>query len=229
MKVLIAEDDLHTREGLIEILQNEGFQTAAAEDGQAALNLFQEETPDLVCLDVMMPKINGYDVCREIRKINNSVPILFISAKSEEIDTVVGLELGADDFIIKPFGVKSVVARIRAIIRRSLARNHQGKEALHEEFEMHDFRIIPSELRGYRSGHPVDLSLRDIKILSLLCRNKGKVIGRDQFFNECWGFEYLPNSRTLDQHVSQLRKRIEIDPKDPKIIQTVHGIGYRFE
>ncbi|MBT4289127.1 MAG: response regulator transcription factor [Deltaproteobacteria bacterium] len=226
MKILIVEDDFHTRNGLIEILEAEGYQTFAAENGQQALSLFYEVQPDVVCLDIMMPEMNGYDVCRKIRIKNSEVSILFISAKSEEIDKVLGLELGADDFIVKPFGVKEVIARIRAVTRRNQERINS--EAL-TDFQMADLRIFPKELRAKRGQETIELSLKDIKILTLLHKNQGNIVNRDQIFDFCWGMDYLPNSRTLDQHISQLRKKIEKDPKSPFIIKTIHGIGYRYE
>jgi DNA-binding response OmpR family regulator len=194
-----------------------------AKDGREAIALVEREKPDFICLDIMMPGINGYDVCREIRKKNPAVPIIFISAKSEEIDKIVGLELGADDFIVKPFGVKEVVARIRAVTRRCLAQTASAA------FTMGDLTVRPEELRAQRGRTVIDLSLRDVKILALLQQHQGKVVTRDMFFNACWGLEHIPNSRTLDQHIAQLRKRIERDPKNPAIIATVHGVGYRYD
>jgi DNA-binding response OmpR family regulator len=225
MKVLIAEDDPHTRAGLSEILEAEGYQVLTAQDGKDALRVFKQESPEFVCLDIMMPGMSGYDVCREIRRADANVPVIFISAKSEEIDTVVGLELGADDFIVKPFGVKEVVARIRAVTRRRLTTT----PAVPSSFRLADLEVFPSELRARRAGTTIDLSLRDIKILALLHEKKGVVITRDMFFNKCWGLDHVPNSRTLDQHIAQLRKRIEIDAKNPVIVRTVHGVGYRYD
>jgi DNA-binding response OmpR family regulator len=227
MKVLIVEDDAHTRAALSEILEAEGYGTVAAADGREALAVYRREKPDVVCLDIMMPALSGYDVCREIRRADARVPILFISAKSEEVDKVLGLELGADDYIVKPFGRREVIARIRAVTRR-LAGQAPAAEAA-EPFRMHDLRIVPSELRAYRGKDAVDLSLRDVKILALFHRSRGKVLDRDTIFDACWGGEYFPNSRTLDQHISQLRKKIERDPAHPIIIRTVHHAGYRYE
>jgi two-component system, OmpR family, alkaline phosphatase synthesis response regulator PhoP len=227
MKVLVAEDDQLTRDGLVEVLEREGYTVVSAKDGQEALGLFKGEKPDFVCLDIMMPEANGYDVCRELRRANPATPIIFISAKSEEIDRVVGLELGADDFITKPFGVREVVARIRAVTRRCLAsREEQARPAA---FPMGDLTVFPAELRARRGETVIDLSLRDVEILQLLHRHQGEVVDRNMLFDACWGLDYMPNSRTLDQHISQLRKRIERDPKAPAIIQTVHGAGYRYE
>ncbi len=226
MKVLVAEDDAYTREGLLSILEKEGYEGIPAADGEQALRIFEEQAPDIVCLDIMMPKINGYDVCREIRRTNDKVPVIFISAKSEEIDTVLGLELGADDFIVKPFGVKEVIARIRAVTRRyNMSIGVQSSES---PFQMNDLTVVPSELRAYRDDKGIDLSLRDIKILQLFNSHRGEVLDRNALFDAGWGISHLPNSRTLDQHISQLRKKIEVDPKAPQIILTVHNAGYRF-
>ena len=227
MKVLVAEDDEHTRNGLVEILEAEGYETVAARDGKEAVELFTRERPDFVCLDIMMPGASGYDVCKQIRAVDDTVPLVFISAKSEVIDKVLGLELGADDFIVKPFGVKEVVARIRAITRRCLAtKRDPGPPAA---FRLGDLEVHPAELRARRGDATIDLSLREVKLLELFEKNKGTVLDRTTIFNACWGVNYLPNSRTLDQHISKLRKRIEVDPKNPKIIRTVHGAGYRYE
>ena len=227
MRVLIAEDDAHIRNGLAEILQGEGYETLTARDGNEALALFKQQRPDFVCLDIMMPGVNGYDVCREIRKGDATVPVIFISAKSEEVDKVLGLELGADDYILKPFGVREVVARIRAVTRRCMAA--KAGEPPVAPFTLRDLEVSPAQLRARRGESVIDLSLRDVRILSLLHRNQGSVVDRDTFFNECWGLDHMPNSRTLDQHISQLRKRIENDPKNPEIILTVHGVGYRYD
>jgi DNA-binding response OmpR family regulator len=227
MKVLVAEDDRFTRQGLAEILESEGYDVLEAEDGEAALSAFEHGNPDFVCLDIMMPKRSGYDLCKEIRLRSPRVPIVFISAKSEEIDKVIGLELGADDFIVKPFGVKEVVARIRAITRRSQTESNGTKHK--QPFHMGDLEIYPAELRAKRGERVIELSLRDVQLLELLHSRSGQVLDRNTIFNQCWGEDYFPNSRSLDQHVSQLRKRIEADPKSPQIIRTVHGAGYRFE
>jgi len=234
MKILIAEDDPKTREGLNATLQSEGYDTVLAADGNAALELFRSSNSQIACLDVMMPGMSGYDVCREIRKSDPDIPILFISAKSEEIDTVLGLELGADDFITKPFGVSELVARIRAVARRAYASGRAG--SVPGSFTMRGLRIVPAELRAYRAAdeedraeQPIELGPRDVSILSLLFQREGQAVDRDTFFDVCWGYDHMPNSRSLDQHISQLRKKIERDPGIPEIIVTVHGVGYRYE
>ncbi len=231
MTVLVSEDDPLTRRGLCEVLRDEGFETIEAADGHQAWDVFCRYAPDFVCLDVMMPGMNGYDVCRKIRVAKPAVPVVFITAKGEEIDKVVGLELGADDYIVKPFGIKEVVARVRAVARRCLRSQSQdtGDELPPIEFQMGSLIVNPTELRAHRGDQQFDLSLREMKILVLLFRSAGKVVDRNTLMNYAWNQDYLPSSRTLDQHISQLRKRIELDPKHPEIIQTVHGAGYRFE
>ncbi|MBS1197283.1 MAG: DNA-binding response regulator [Proteobacteria bacterium] len=232
MKILIAEDDRFIGEGLCDIVEAEGYTPFLARDGEEALKMYQSHEPQLILLDIMMPKRDGYSVCREIRKRDNDIPVIFISAKSEEIDRVLGLELGADDYIMKPFGKREVIARIRAVARRCLERGAAGGRAdggQGEILEFGDLTVYPDELRARRGGQSIELSLRDVKILQLLHQQRGKVVTRDQLFNSCWGHDYLPNSRTLDQHISKLRKLIEIDAKTPRIISTVHGVGYRVE
>jgi len=227
LKVLLAEDDQLIRDGLAEILMREGYSVVQAEDGESALALFRSEAPDFVCLDIMMPKLSGYDACKKMRADRPRVPIIFITAKSEEIDKVVGLEMGADDYIVKPFGVKEVIARIRAVTRRCYAATEES--AAVGAFRMADLEVLPRELRARRGDTTIELSLRDIKILRLLCEHRGQPLDRHTIFDHCWGERYLPNSRTLDQHISQLRKRIEVSPRFPTIIRTVHGVGYRFD
>lgn len=226
MKVLLVEDDEYILNGLAEIFEREGWQVIPTNSGLQAEELFIQESPDLVCLDVMIPGKNGYDVCRAIRKISVQVPILFISAKSEEIDRVVGLELGADDFIVKPFGVREVLARVRAIFRRIL---EHSSEKNSDVFVMADITIFPSQLRAYRNQKPIELSLREIKILRLLFEHRGKVVDRNLLLDHCWGIHAMPSSRTVDQQIAQLRKRIELNPQLPEIIRTVHGVGYRYQ
>jgi two-component system, OmpR family, alkaline phosphatase synthesis response regulator PhoP len=225
MKVLIAEDDRFTREGLVEVLAAEGFDVIAASDGMQAVTQFRLHKPDFVCLDIMMPSQSGYEACRTIRADSPDIPIIFISAKSEEMDRLVGFDIGADDFITKPFSVREVVARVRAVARRC----HAATPNPPAEFHMGDLIVVPAELRAKRGDQIVDLSPRDVKILQLLVDSPGKALDRNTIFNHAWGEDHFPNSRTLDQHVSQLRKRIELDPRNPTLICTVHGVGYRYD
>ncbi|MBW2702014.1 MAG: response regulator transcription factor [Deltaproteobacteria bacterium] len=227
MKVLIAEDDALTRQALSEIMEEEGYQVIQAKDGLEAWQRYNDEAPDFLCLDIMMPGMDGFALCRKIRGENSNIPIVFISAKGEEIDKVVGLELGADDFITKPFGMREVIARIRAVTRRCLAsRPEPEPKAL---FSIGDLEVSPAELRARRGTEVIELSLRDLRLLKLFADHPNEVMDRNTIMDECWGINYLPSSRTLDQHISQLRKRIELDPKNPRIILTVHGAGYRYD
>lgn len=243
MKLLIAEDDILIREALVDILSAEGFDCIAADDGISAWEMYQKHEPDMVLLDIMMPGLDGYAVCRQIRQRDPDTAVMFISAKSEEIDRVLGLELGADDYLMKPFGKHEVLARVRAIFRRCHRPNGPAQTSVQPSsrpnatpvtnpqptFVMQDLTVNTAQLRAARDGKEFDLSVRDCAILSLLYHDSGRVISRDELFNHCWGRNYLPSSRTLDQHISQLRKLIEIDPKRPEIIKTVHGVGYRFD
>lgn len=223
MKVLIADDDPITIEALDTNLKNEGFHTFAAQDGAEAMSLWERHRPDLLCLDIMMPKLDGFEVCRRIRAKDKTIPILFLSAKNEEIDVVLGLELGADDFIRKPFGKHELLARIRAVLRRTQSRGRPQRSIL-----MRDLTVYPKELRAEREGDEIELTAREAAILDLLHEHAGCPVSRDIFLNQCWGLDYFPDSRTLDQHIAMLRKKIEREPTAPEIIETVRGVGYRF-
>ncbi|MFK7910097.1 MAG: response regulator transcription factor [Akkermansiaceae bacterium] len=222
MKVLVTDDDPLTLDALTACIQAEGFEVLQAENGIEALKIWRESSPDLICLDIMMPKCNGYDVCKEIRQEDSSVPILFLSAKSEECDLITGLDLGADDFIRKPFNRGEVMARIRAALRRSVPLQATG------HFKMHGLLVSPHHLLAERGEVKIDLTPREVLMLKLLYENSGAPVSRDAFLDRCWGIDYFPDSRTLDQHVFLLRKKIESDPGHPCIIETVRGVGYRF-
>ena len=226
MVILVAEDDAVTREAIRDLLVAEGHQVLEAADGMAAIEVWRTGKPELVLLDIMMPAASGYDVCRSIRREDRAVPIAFLSAKSEEVDVVLGLELGADDFIRKPFGKHELLARVRALLRRK-----ESPAARTASFHIGPWRILPKHLkaeRGDGGDHPpLDLTDREVKILQLLVSRPGEVVTRDELLNQCWGMEYFPESRTLDQHVLNLRKKLEEDPSNPRWIVTVRGTGYR--
>lgn len=226
MKILIAEDDKHILNGMSDLLEKEGYTIIKANDGKVALEMFNQNQPDFIILDIMMPELDGYSVCREIRKLNEDVPILFLSAKDEEIDRVIGLELGADDYMNKPFGIHELRARIKAIAKRYLKSKYPNcyKE---DYFQFGDLNVYSSELYAKRNDQVIELTLREIKILECLYQFKNQVVTRDMLFDYVWGYDFLPNSRTLDQHISKLRKQIEINPSTPTLIKTVHGIGYK--
>ncbi len=225
MRVLIAEDDPFTRKALAEILSMEGWETLSAENGKKAWELFNSQAVDLACLDVMMPGLSGYDLCRKIRESGSRIPIIFISAKAEEIDRVLGLELGADDFISKPFGAREVSARVRALQRR--VDRWAGQEATEGDFDFGPWRVESEALKARQGELCVDLSKRELSIVRLLAEKCGKAVSRELFFKSCWGWEQAPESRSLDQHIAGLRKKLERDPKAPIIIETVQGVGYR--
>ena len=222
MKILIADDDPVMLDTLRLCFVTEGFEVLLAADGSAALELWDQHRPDLLCLDIMMPKLDGYEVCRRVRAVNPTVPILFLSAKNEEIDVVVGLQLGADDFVRKPFGKHELIARVRGVLRRASAAADKSNC-----FRMGDLTVWPAELRAERGDVSIDLSPRETSILTLLHKRAGQAVDRDTLLNECWGIDYFPESRTLDQHIAKLRKRIETDSEHP-LIETVRGVGYRF-
>lgn len=232
LKILVAEDDANTRAALVEILRSDGHAVTEAADGLHAKFLFDKQPPEMACLDVMMPGMSGYDLCRHIRQSQPRLPILFITAKAEEIDKVVGLELGADDYIVKPFGAKEVLARIRAVARRSVGdpKVDNGKPVFSQgDFSMNGLDVLPRQLRAKRGEEVIELTPRELRILQLLASKPGEVVDRRELFRIGWEETHVPNSRTLDQTISQLRKRIEADPKNPNIIQTVYGAGYRYE
>jgi len=212
-----------TLETLKECLAPEGFIAILAQNGVEALELWRKRKPDLCCLDIMMPGLDGYEVCRRIRAENPRIPILFLSAKSEEMDVVAGLQLGADDFVRKPFGKHELLARLYAALRRV-----KPAATATPKFRMQDLSVFPGELRAERQGVSIDLSPRELSMLQLLKEKVGAVVDRDAFLDRCWGLEYFPESRTLDQHIAKLRKKIEPDPENPSLIETVRGIGYRF-
>ncbi len=224
MKILFADDDPLTLQALDACARSEGFRTVLARNGREALERWQADAPDLLCLDVMMPEVDGYEVCRRVRAADARVPILFLSAKNEEVDVVVGLRLGADDFIRKPFGKAELLARILAVWRRVQAREKGDTR----RFEFGDLVVYPRELRVVRGEESIDISPREAALLEVLFERRGEVVGRDTLLDRCWGIEYFPESRTLDQHIAKLRKKIERNPAEPEWIETVRGVGYRY-
>lgn len=222
MRILLAEDDAITREAVSDLLEAEGHHVTAAKHGLEAIDHWRKHRADLVLLDIMMPGASGYEVCRAIRADDRRVPVLFLSAKSEEVDVVLGLELGADDFVRKPFGKHELLARVRAVLRRNDAPDDDSG------FSFGPWRVFPKRLLAERESRTIELTPREAKLLALLANRRGEVISRDELLNACWGLEYFPESRTLDQHVLNLRKKIEADPSRPILIETVRGAGYRF-
>jgi DNA-binding response OmpR family regulator len=229
-RILIAEDDANIRLGLAATLESDGYAVTAASDGAQALKLFPQEKYDLVILDVMMPRQSGYDVCREIRARPSRVPILFLTAKGEEVDKVVGLKLGADDYVLKPFGVHELLARVEALLRRAKSSGAAAEGAeLPAVFRLGAAEIDRRKFTATVAGRAQALTARELKLAEVFALNPGVVLARDALLNAVWGVEYLGTTRTLDQHVAQLRKKVEPTPDEPKAVLTVHGVGYRYE
>lgn len=229
-RILVAEDDANIRAGLLDALEAEGHEPEGASDGGSALAAFRREKWDLLLLDVMMPEKSGYDVAREIRASGSEVPILILTAKGEEIDKVLGFEMGADDYVTKPFSIRELLARVKALLRRSSA----SAGGLNQAGELPaSFSLGPVEVDGRRyqiqaHGKTHSLTPRELKLLSLFRERPGEVLSRDYLLDQAWGINYLGTTRTLDQHVVQLRKKVESNPAEPKWLLTVHGIGYRW-
>ena len=230
--ILLAEDDQNIRLGLMDTLESEGYSPTPATDGEQALALFKGGTFDLVILDVMMPRMSGYDVCREIRALDATIPVIMLTAKGEEIDKVVGLQLGADDYVTKPFGIHELLARIAAALRRvRAARERPTGEALPEpppKFQFGAAEIDRLEYRARCGDKVFDLTCREVELICHFLAHPNIVLSRDDLLNAVWGIEYYGTTRTLDQHIAQLRKKVEHDAKSPTVIQTVHGVGYRY-
>ncbi len=228
-RILVVEDDQAILMGLCDLLEDEGFTVERASDGEAALEAWARTKPDLILLDVMIPEKSGFDVCREIRRKDALTPIVMLTAKGEEVDKVVGLELGADDYVVKPFAAAELLARVRACLRRSKARGVEadGRERA-EPMRFADVSIDPLTLRGTKGGVSFAISPREIKLMRLFVTHEGEALDRDTLLNRVWGVRYEGTTRTLDQHIAGLRKKIEDDPANPRHITTVHGVGYRF-
>jgi DNA-binding response OmpR family regulator len=231
ISILIAEDDHNIRTGLIDTLESEGYHAAGAADGIKALKMFEQDKYDLVILDIMMPGKSGYDVCREIRSQNEDVPVIILTAKGEEIDKVVGLQLGADDYITKPFGVHELLARISAVLRRSMRSKKPAiqENKIPDSFTFGSVLIDAIQYRIRKGKRVVDLSDRELQLLKYFYSHPNEVLSRDRLLNAVWGIDFFGTTRTLDQHIAQLRKKIEPDPGHPTFITTVHGVGYRYE
>jgi len=228
--VLVVEDEASFVEALTIGLRREGFDVVVATDGAAALDMFEATQPDLVLLDVMLPKISGIDVCRELRK-KTKIPIIMVTAKGAEIDTVVGLEVGADDYVTKPYRLRELVARMRAVLRRaelSSAGDEAGTFAA-GVVRVGDVSLDPDEHRVVVGDHDVALPLKEFELLHLLLVNAGRVLPRETLIDRVWGSDYVGDTKTLDVHVKRLRSKIEDDPATPTRIVTIRGLGYKYE
>ncbi len=226
-QILVVEDDAHIRLGLCHALRDEGYEVSECGDGAQALRMLRQTPPALVILDIMLPHKSGYDLCREIRGAKNRVPILMLSAKGQEIDKVLGLELGADDYVTKPFGLRELLARVQALLRR-VEVNSVAPDCP-EEITFGNVVIDCRALRGQLGSRKFELTPRELKVLAFLFRERGRAISREAILNEVWGVEYYGTTRTLDQLIVKLRQKIEGTPSEPRHLLTVHGLGYRLE
>ncbi len=229
LKILVAEDDANIRMGLVDTLESENYQVAEASDGAMALDLFNNNIFDLILLDIMMPEKSGYDVCQDIRMVDKDIPIIMLTAKGEEFDKVLGLKLGADDYITKPFGIHELLARISAVLRRSKSETKPVEKSLHNKFKFGQFEVNTKTYKLSGKVSSIDLSERELKLIQYFHEHPNEVLSRDNILNAIWGIDYFGTTRTLDQHIAQLRKKIEKNPSNPCLITTVHGIGYRYE
>ncbi len=224
--VLVVEDEQSFIEALVVGLKREGFLVRVARDGVEAIEAFESMRPDLVLLDVMLPRLSGIDVCRELRS-RSRVPIIMVTAKGGEIDTVVGLEVGADDYVTKPYRLRELVARMRAVLRRSPPLDDTAGPG--EILEVGDVRLDPERHEVYVRNLPVSLPLKEFELLELLLANAGRVLTRETLIDRVWGPHYVGDTKTLDVHVKRLRSKIEDDPANPRRITTIRGLGYKFE
>jgi two-component system alkaline phosphatase synthesis response regulator PhoP len=220
-RILIVDDEPQIVRGLEDNLRFEGYQTSTAADGHQALAVAAREAPDLILLDIMMPGMSGWDVCRELRGKGIDVPIIMLTARGEETDRIRGLELGADDYITKPFSLRELLARVRAVLRRP------GPRHKVEEFAFGDARVRLRGRQAFRGGHEVLLTRKEFDLLVYLLEHRGEVVTRERLLEEVWGYERFPTTRTVDTHILRLRRKFERDPERPLFIVTAHGQGYK--
>ncbi len=226
--LLVVEDDPHIRIGLVEALSSEGYEVSEVSNGTQALPMIRERRPDLILLDVMLPGKSGFDVCREVRAAKITTPVLMLTAKGQEIDKVVGLELGADDYVTKPFGIRELLARVHALLRRSGA--GKGSDlSMPARMKFGAVNIDTAAMRGVRGKTEFELTARELNLMTLLFRKAGEVVSRNEILDVVWGQEYLGTTRTLDQVIVKLRQKIETKPAEPRHLLTVHGVGYRLQ
>ncbi|HOE12742.1 MAG TPA: response regulator transcription factor [bacterium] len=221
-RILIVEDEPDMRRGLEDNLQFEGYATVSTSNGLEGLRLARQDKFDLIILDLMLPGMDGLDLCRQLKREGSSTPIIMLTAKGSESDRVMGLEVGADDYITKPFSLRELLARVKAILRRS------GALSSLSEFQFDDIYLHFGRYEATKGGRPLQLSPREFEILRLLAEHRGEIVTRERFLEEVWGYESAPSTRTVDNHIAKLRQKIEADPDNPKYIITVHRMGYKF-
>lgn len=227
-RILIIEDEPNIRELVLYNLKTNGYEGMAAEDGYMGVTMVHKERPDLILLDIMLPGKNGYDICRELREEGNETPIIMLTAKTEEADKVAGLEIGADDYISKPFGIRELLARIRAVLRRY---DNTREEVPPEEhiLRIHDLEINIERHQVKVGQRQIDLTLKEFELLCYLAQNRGHVLTRDQLLDKVWGIEYAGETRTVDVHIRYLRKKLEQGGEEDAYIETVRGKGYKLK
>jgi DNA-binding response OmpR family regulator len=225
MKILIVEDDPHILLGLEEVLKSEGFETASCNRGDEAVAAVAKFQPTLIVLDVMLPGLSGYDICKQLRTKKVATPILMLTAKGQEIDKVIGLDLGADDYVTKPFGVRELLARIQALLRRTAAVPEKTENDV--PFKIGQASIDPKTFQLKRGRAVEELTPKELKLLQVFHQHAGEVLSRDKLLNEVWGYNYYGTTRTLDQVIVQLRKKLGDNGGEPKHLFTIHGVGYK--
>jgi two-component system response regulator RegX3 len=226
--ILVVEDEDSFVDALTIGLKREGFRVQVARDGAQALDLFDAVRPDLVLLDVMLPKVSGIDVCRELRS-RSRVPIIMVTAKGSEIDTVVGLEVGADDYVTKPYRLRELIARMRAVLRRTPGDGTAVVPAVSgEAMVVGDVTLDPDRHEVYIRGELVNLPLKEFELLALLLENAGRVLTRETLIDRVWGHDYVGDTKTLDVHIKRLRAKVEVEPSNPERIVTIRGLGYKY-
>ena len=221
--ILVIEDDLAILRGLADNLRFESYEVLTANDGASGYRLVHEKKPDLIILDLMLPGLSGYEVCRKLRGEGVGTPILMLTARGEEADRVVGLDLGADDYVTKPFSIRELLARVRALLRRT-----QTPKALPDELRFDDVVIDFRRYEARKGLKSLQMARKEYSVLRLLAARAGEVVSRDDLLNEVWGYENCPTTRTVDNHVSLLRAKLEHEPANPRHFLTVHGVGYKF-
>ena len=222
-RILIVEDEDSILLPLEDNLKLEGYEVSSAKDGQQGLDMAKEGNYDLIILDIMLPKVTGFDVCQKLRQERNMTPILMLTAKSQEIDKVLGLELGADDYVTKPFSSRELLARVKAILRR-VTEPHRGVE----RYRFGDIQLDFKKYEAKKKGKPVPMTALEFALIHFLIQNRGRVVQRNEILDNVWGKDVFVDARTVDKHISLLRKKLENDPQDPKHIVGVRGIGYKF-
>lgn len=223
-RILIIEDDVAILRGLKDNLEYEGYGVLSATDGEQGYDLIREKKPDLVILDLMLPRLSGYEVCRRVRAEGGNVPILILTARGEEVDKVHGLNIGADDYMTKPFSVRELLARIQAIFRRA---SSSRTGSLPDELRFHDVVVDFLRFEASKSGRVLELSRKEFGVLRLLAARSGEVVTRDELLDAVWGYDRFPTTRTVDNHVALLRAKIEDDPARPRFLLTIRGVGYK--